>query len=278
MRSSSGPGIVSSDVRGRDEQHVRQVEVHAPGSGRGTCGSAPGRAPRAGPTTGRPASRCRACRSRRAGSPGSSCRRRSGARTMRPGGRRHRCAGGRGSRPRRGCRPAARARTCGPSARATDSPSDVLPTPGGPTRARIAPGPRRSSGAMPRSRAQLAHRQELEDALLHVVQAGVVGVEDVAGRVHVEALVGLVTPHGSSSTSRDRCGSSPLGVCAPVRSSRSSSRSTSLRTSSGRSMLGDPLAVLVDLVGVAVVAELLADGVELPAQDELALAASPSLR
>ena len=27
MRSSSGPGIVSSDVRGREEQHVGQVEV-----------------------------------------------------------------------------------------------------------------------------------------------------------------------------------------------------------------------------------------------------------
>ena len=63
----------------------------------------------------------------------------------------------------------------------------------------------------------------------------------------------------------------PSGPAAPV-SSRDSSRSASFRASSGRSVSRDPLAVARDLVGLAVLAELLADGVELPAQDELALA------
>ena len=49
------------------------------------------------------------------------------------------------------------ARTCGPCARAIDWPSDVLPTPGGPTKQRI--------GALPCG-FELAHRQVLEDALL----------------------------------------------------------------------------------------------------------------
>ena len=56
--------------------------------------------------------------------------------------RRRTCAGGRGSRPRRGSPPSETRTNFRPSARATDSPSDVLPTPGGPTSVRIAPEPR----------------------------------------------------------------------------------------------------------------------------------------
>ena len=55
------------DVRGRQEQHARRGPGPRPGSGRGTCGSAPGRAPRATRSTGRPASPRRACRPRPAG-------------------------------------------------------------------------------------------------------------------------------------------------------------------------------------------------------------------
>ena len=46
---------------------------------------------------------------------------------------RRRCGGGRGSRPRRGRRRATTRTKLRPIARATDSPTAVLPTPGGPT-------------------------------------------------------------------------------------------------------------------------------------------------
>src|ERR1700704_4635053 len=69
-----------------------------------------------------------------------------------------------------------------PMARATDSPSDVLPTPGGPTSASTAP--LRRAAADPTQTpvaATLAHGQVLDDALLDVVQAGVVLVQDPPG-------------------------------------------------------------------------------------------------
>ena len=58
-----------------------------------------------------------------------------------------------------------------PSARAIDLPSEVLPTPGGPTKHRI--GPLLLAG-------QLEHRQVLDDALLDLAQAEVVLVEDAS--------------------------------------------------------------------------------------------------
>src|SRR4029450_10393352 len=84
------------------------------------------------------------------------------------------------------------------SARAIDSPIEVFPVPGGPISVRIAP--ERLSSALPRSPRrpepgqdrpvalppanptslpQLAHGQVLDDPLLHVLEAGVVGVEDL---------------------------------------------------------------------------------------------------
>ena len=69
--------------------------------------------------------------------------------------------------------------------------------PEGPTSARIAPAP----AAAPARRvdhaalgAQLAHRQVLDDAVLHVVETGVVGVEDRARVTDVELLVGARAP------------------------------------------------------------------------------------
>ena len=64
---------------------------------------------------------------------------------------RRRYAGDHGSRPRRAHRRRRRARTDGRAHAATDSPSDVLPTPGGPTSARIAPLPRPLTVPSPRS-------------------------------------------------------------------------------------------------------------------------------
>ena len=57
-------------------------------------------------------------------------------------------------------------------ARATDSPSEVLPTPGGPTSASTAPERRPPTTPRPRSRAALAHGQVLDDPVLHVVEPG----------------------------------------------------------------------------------------------------------
>ncbi len=61
----------------------------------------------------------------------------------------------------------------------------VLPTPGGPTKHRIGP--------LSLLRQRL-HREVLEDALLDLLQAVVVLVEDLLGLVDVEALLGLVVP------------------------------------------------------------------------------------
>ena len=69
-------------------------------------------------------------------------------------------------------------------ARATDSPSDVLPTPGGPDQRedQAAAAPRGLVRVVePAIGAQLAHREVLDDAVLHVAQTGVVRVEDARG-------------------------------------------------------------------------------------------------
>ena len=42
--------------------------------------------------------------------------------------------------------------------------------------------------------AQFAHGEVLDDAFLHIVEAGVVGVEDVAGRGQIEVLIAALTP------------------------------------------------------------------------------------
>ena len=67
--------------------------------------------------------------------------------------------------------------------------------PGGPISVRIAP--ERLSSSMPRSTRSFLHRDVLGDAVLDVLEAGVVGVEHLA-RVHrVELLVGALRPrHG----------------------------------------------------------------------------------
>ena len=93
---------------------------------------------------------------------------------------------------------------CGPWRGRPTRRGCVLPTPGGPTRARIAPSPRRPAASRRRRGtastaalgAQLADGEVLDDALLHVVEAGVVGVEDARGPREVVALVGRRVPHG----------------------------------------------------------------------------------
>ena len=156
-----------------------------------------------------------------------------------------------------------------PVARAIDSPIEVLPVPGGPISVRMAP--ERRSSATPRSGAQLAHGQVLDDARLHVVEAGVVGVEHLA-RVHrIEPLLGALRPTARRAASRGRCGSSTTRRSTrPCARAAPSSRSACSRTSLRHAGVGDLLAVLVGDRRL-VLAELLADRVHLPAQEVLAL-------
>ena len=82
-----------------------------------------------------------------------------------------------------------------PVARAIDSPIEVLPVPGGPISVRIAPTALVLGD--PAVGAQLAHGQVLRDAVLDVLEAGVVGVEHLAGVHGIELLVGALAPrHG----------------------------------------------------------------------------------
>ena len=124
-----------------------------------------------------------------------------------PASRRRTCAGGRGCRPRRARRRARCARTCGPSrARWTSRSRSCRRREGrrrggsGPCRRGVllrrglgAFGRRRRRGALG-LRAQLADREELEDAVLHVAERVVVLVEDARRLVHVELVVAPRAP------------------------------------------------------------------------------------
>ena len=118
-------------VPGRDEQHLGQVEVDVQVvvAERVVLRRVEDLEQRA--ATGRPASRRRPCRSRRASSPGSSCRRPSTRGRCGPAARRRTCAGARGSRPRRARRPATRGRTCGPAPARRSHPARSCRRPAG---------------------------------------------------------------------------------------------------------------------------------------------------
>ena len=112
------------------------------GSGRGRCGSARGRAPRAAPRDGSPRQSAPTLSISSSIITGFFVPASFSARTIRPGSaptyvrRWPRISAS-------SCTPPSETRTnFRPSARATDSPSEVLPTPGGPTSVRIAPDPR----------------------------------------------------------------------------------------------------------------------------------------
>src|SRR6185369_15658511 len=154
-----------------------------------------------------------------------------------------------------------------PSARATDSPSEVLPTPGGPTSASTAPADDlEAAGGAPGPDGQVLH-----DAVLHVGQAVVVGVEHLAGGRDVRGVLGPDVPrdveHGVEP------GADPARlrvlVAGPL-------ELADLAQRGGLDLLGqvgglDAGAVVRLLVGRAGLAELLADRGQLLAQQELPL-------
>ncbi len=72
-----------------------------------------------------------------------------------------------------------------PSDCAIDRASDVLPTPGGPTKQRIGPL---------HARVQLAHREVFEDAVFRLLEARVLGVHHALGLLEVDDLFGLLRP------------------------------------------------------------------------------------
>src|SRR6186997_857543 len=72
-----------------------------------------------------------------------------------------------------------------PSARAMERPSEVLPTPGGPTKHRI--------GSLPAGAHRL-HGEVLEDPVLDLFEPPMVLVEDGARRAEVEQVRGLLAP------------------------------------------------------------------------------------
>ena len=151
---------------------------------------------------------------------------------------------------------------CRPSARAMERPSDVFPTPGGPTRQRIGPS------SLPTSR---EHRDVVENAVLHVGEPVVVLVEYLSRMAHVEHVVAALGP---------RQGEEPVEVVARRRSPRERSAPCArsfrnLAQCARLHRLREPLRLdlrleLLDVVAL-VLAELAMDRLELLLQVELAL-------
>ena len=132
--------------------------------------------------------------------------------------------------------------------------------PGGPISVRIAP--ERLSSAMPRSCAELAHGQVLDDPVLHVLEPGVVGVEHLARVDRVEPLLGALAPrHGEQPV---EVGADHRGLAALLAHPLEPGELALGLLAHGvrHAGLGDLRAVVVGDGGV-VLAELLADRLEL---------------
>ena len=155
-----------------------------------------------------------------------------------------------------------------PVARAIDSPIDVLPVPGGPISVRIAPDALVLGDA-----AVLAHlldRDVLDDAVLDVLEAGVVGVEHLARDDRVQPLLGALLPRHLEQPVE--VGPDRAGLPALLAEALEAAELLLglLAHGLGHAGLFDLRAVLLD-DGRVVVAELAPDGVHLAAQDVLAL-------
>jgi hypothetical protein len=125
-------------------------------------------------------------------------------------------------------------------------------------------------GRQPALGPQLAHGEVLDDAVLHVLEAGVISIEDGPRLTHVEAVVGLLAPrdveHGvEPGPDPAVLGALLAGALEPVK--------LALDRSPHRVGQGVELGpVLRDhTLTVAVLAQLLADGGHLLAQQELPL-------
>ena len=146
-----------------------------------------------------------------------------------------------------------------------DWPSDVLPTPGGPTKQRIGPG---------ESPLQLRDGEVLDDPLLDLLEVEVVLVQHFA-----RVRRGRGCPRSSSSQGRERIQSRYVRMTPYSAAAGGGARAAPARgrrpcaSSSGRSARVDPLAQLARSRPARVaLAELLLDRLQLLAQEVLALA------
>ena len=213
----------------------RTGRVRARGSGRGRCGSAQGREPRATRWPGRRGSRRRSCRPRRAARPGSWSQPHGWRGPACRAVRRHTCAGARGSPPRHGRRLARPARSCGPMRAPPTRPA----TSSRRRADRRAPAPPHCRGRRrPRGRARRDVRGRRGTR-----RSGPSRRRDLRGRRRAlrerprcRSLSVVRTFHGSSRTVSSQVRIQPAsGFWSLLRSSLSTSRSAASRTFSGRS-------------------------------------------
>jgi hypothetical protein len=123
-------------------------------------------------------------------------------------------------------------------------------------------------------RRELAHREELEDAALHLLEAGVLGLEDGAGRGHVEAILGEHVPRDLEEVLDVRARDVVLGR---RRCHLAHTRQLLLRNRAdlvAHLAVFDLLAEVVDLGVVVLLAELLLDLPHAIAQHALAVRAA----
>ena len=147
---------------------------------------------------------------------------------------------------------------------AMDRASDVLPDPG------------RAEEAQNRAldvRIELAHGEVLQHAILDLLEARMVRVEDLLGVLQIDRARRCACSTAARPASRRRCATPctrrpPTGIF----DSRSSSRSASFFTAVGHAGRVDLGAQLLDFLGLLVpFAELLLDRLHLLAQEVLAL-------
>ena len=120
--------------------------------------------------------------------------------------------------------------------------------------------------------AQLAHRQVLDDAVLHVLEPGVVLVQDPPGVGDVEVVLGPDVPRHVDQPVEVGPDPAVLGRLLGGALQPAQLVIGLLADLLGHAGLGDLLAVLLDhRLAVLALAELLANGLHLLAQDELAL-------
>ena len=144
-------------------------------------------------------------------------------------------------------------------------PSEVLPTPGGPTKHRI--------GLLPCG-IELAHREVLEDPALDLVEAVVVLVEDAPRLRDVDRVVAQLRPGQLDQPVEIGAHHRVLGRGLGHALQALQLLPRLLLGLLGHAGLGDRLLQLLDLGGGALgLAELLLDRLQLLAQDVLALAA-----
>ena len=139
--------------------------------------------------------------------------------------------------------------------------------PGGPIKVRMAP--ERLSSSIP-FLAELGSGDVLDDAVAHVLETGVVLVQDLARVLRVEALLGALAPRHREQPVEVVADHRRLGrLVAHALEPRELAVGLDLDVL-GHLGLGDLLPVLLDDRSL-VLAQLLADRVELAAQDVLAL-------